>query len=196
MSAIHLGQEVSVRTTTGAGSCQIRITAVHWRTLRLHPSGVQGARRVALAQDEAVPLRVARPGRVHVEDGAIQGRQDVDDREIAADVSQAGAPDHFQVGQADTTRQAFHRMEGRLQPRVGQAFPRPEELLRAILIHRKHHDCLSCEDQAEGDEARTLILAKKSSSRKRTSMSSATLTVLPSTTTLVIRACSSKTRTG
>ena len=60
---------------------------------------VERRRRVTLAEDEAVPLRVVRAPRVDAQDGVVQDGQDVERRELAADVAEARLVDHAQVAQ-------------------------------------------------------------------------------------------------
>ena len=62
--------------------------------------GVQRRRGVPLAEDEAVALRVVRPIGVDAEDPEVERSQDVQRRELAADVAQAGLVDHAQVAKA------------------------------------------------------------------------------------------------
>ena len=56
---------------------------------------------MALAEHEAVTLRIIRVGRVVSQDPAeVERHEDVDGRELTADVAHAGVVDHLQVAQA------------------------------------------------------------------------------------------------
>src|SRR5687768_12685843 len=52
---------------------------------------------MALAEDEAVALGIVRSCWVHAQDAEVQRREDVESRELAPEVTEAGLVDHAQV---------------------------------------------------------------------------------------------------
>ena len=65
---------------------------------------VERAGDVALGQDEPVALGVVDGLRRHVQHGAVEGGEDVDRGEVAADVAGAGVVDELEVLQPDLAR--------------------------------------------------------------------------------------------
>ena len=61
---------------------------------------------MALAEHEPVPVGVMRSTRVDAQDAEVERGQDVDRRELPADVPQPGLVDHAQVTQPDARRTA------------------------------------------------------------------------------------------
>src|SRR5215471_1601580 len=66
---------------------------------------VESRRTVALAQDEAVPLRVVGLARVEPEHAVVERGQDVGRRQVAADVPESGGVYHLDVAAASLLRE-------------------------------------------------------------------------------------------
>ena len=67
---------------------------------------VERRRGVALAEHEAVAVGVVGLARVDAQDAEVERGEDVDGRELAAEVAQPGLVDHAQVAQPDRVRAA------------------------------------------------------------------------------------------
>src|SRR5215218_3961582 len=104
--------------------------------------GVEGACYMALGEDEPVPVGIVDRLWGHVEYGTVEGGQDVNGREVAADVAGIGVMDQLQVLDADLARRLGDMSDLLVAMRMGMK-PR-EDRHRDVLGSKGGHAGTSC----------------------------------------------------
>src|SRR5579884_1356367 len=66
-----------------------------WKKSGIRKCGIQRTRAVPFAQDEAIPFGRIGCARINTENTEVQRHQDIDSREIPANVPESGIVDHL-----------------------------------------------------------------------------------------------------